>query len=153
MDGAWTGHPDQNEIAGRAVPYPNQIAKLPGCRIPSGPAANPKGGEAINTCRNADGAVRTVIRYRNGVSTEKEPASRWVHGRPGLPIASIADDRTARAAPSESARDDGKTLEHHPHFGDPLFDEELAKMQLDAGRDRRPSGSDTARSTAASRRN
>ena len=24
MDGAWTGHPDQNEIAVRQFPYPNQ---------------------------------------------------------------------------------------------------------------------------------
>jgi malate synthase len=24
MDGAWTGHPDQNEVAVRQFPYPNQ---------------------------------------------------------------------------------------------------------------------------------
>jgi len=29
MDGAWTGHPDQNEIAVAQFPYPNQIAKRP----------------------------------------------------------------------------------------------------------------------------
>ena len=31
MDGAWTGHPDQNEIAVSQFPYPNQLhARKPG---------------------------------------------------------------------------------------------------------------------------
>ena len=30
MDGAWTGHPDQNEIAVAAFPEPNQLDALPG---------------------------------------------------------------------------------------------------------------------------
>ncbi len=29
MDGAWTGHPDQNEIAVAQFPYPNQLDKRP----------------------------------------------------------------------------------------------------------------------------
>src|SRR6185503_3787391 len=29
MDGAWTGHPDQNEIALKQFPVPNQVSKRP----------------------------------------------------------------------------------------------------------------------------
>ena len=29
MDGAWTGHPDQNAIAVAQFPYPNQLDKRP----------------------------------------------------------------------------------------------------------------------------
>ena len=29
MDGAWTGHPDQNEIAVSQFPHPNQIQARP----------------------------------------------------------------------------------------------------------------------------
>src|SRR5260370_34681184 len=29
MDGAWTGHPDQNEIAVNQFPFPNQLARRP----------------------------------------------------------------------------------------------------------------------------
>ena len=30
MDGAWTGHPDQNEIAVKQFPVPNQLNARPG---------------------------------------------------------------------------------------------------------------------------
>jgi malate synthase A len=39
MDGAWTGHPDQNEIAVNQFPYPNQVnAHLPLHDCPANPA-------------------------------------------------------------------------------------------------------------------
>ena len=71
MDGAWTGHPDQNEIAVAQFPFPNQIAKRP--NLPSihpdlRPA--PKGVGEI-TLAGTRAAVRTVIRYRNGVLNGK----------------------------------------------------------------------------------
>jgi malate synthase len=71
MDGAWTGHPDQNEIAVRQFPYPNQqfarrssVERYPDLRpVPSG-----IGRITLDGTRTA---VRTVIRYRNGVLNGK----------------------------------------------------------------------------------
>ena len=67
MDGAWTGHPDQNEIAVRQFPYPNQqfagktsVERYPDLR------PTPAGVGRI-TLDGVRAAVRTVIRYRNGV--------------------------------------------------------------------------------------
>src|SRR5438477_3618172 len=67
MDGAWTGHPDQNAIAVAQFPYPNQLLsrpKNPG-RYPNlRPAPAGIGARTVNGTR---AAVRTVIRYRHGV--------------------------------------------------------------------------------------
>src|SRR5262249_20354738 len=71
MDGAWTGHPDQNEIAVSQFPFPNQIhARRPDSeRYPDlRPAPKSVGSTTVQgTCA----AVRTVIRYRNGVLNGK----------------------------------------------------------------------------------
>ena len=71
MDGAWTGHPDQNEIAVAQFPYPNQIAKRP--KLPnSHPDLRPiPKGVGETTLAGTRAAVRTVIRYRNGVLNGK----------------------------------------------------------------------------------
>ena len=71
MDGAWTGHPDQNEIAVAQFPYPNQIAKRP--KLPnSHPDLRPiPKGVGATTLAGTRAAVRTVIRYRNGVLNGK----------------------------------------------------------------------------------
>jgi malate synthase len=67
MDGAWTGHPDQNAIAVAQFPIPNQLGKRPTIA----PAdldlrPSPKGVGKI-TLDGTRAAVRTVIRYRHGV--------------------------------------------------------------------------------------
>jgi malate synthase len=66
FDGAWTGHPDQNEIAVAQFPKPNQGMKRK-------PAANetpdlrpPLGNAGTKTVQGTRAAVRTVIRYRCG---------------------------------------------------------------------------------------
>ena len=67
MDGAWTGHPDQNEIAVRQFPFPNQgfarknsVERYPDLRpVPA--------GVGKMTLDGTRAAVRTVMRYRNGV--------------------------------------------------------------------------------------
>ncbi len=67
MDGAWTGHPDQNAIAVAAFPFPNQIERRPvldGDRPDLRPAP---AGVGTTTLEGTRAAVRTVIRYRNGV--------------------------------------------------------------------------------------
>src|SRR5689334_11464584 len=71
MDGAWTGHPDQNAIAVAQFPVPNQLAsrpehpeRYPDLRpIPQGVGKITEDGTRA--------AVRTVIRYRNGVLNGK----------------------------------------------------------------------------------
>jgi malate synthase len=67
MDGAWTGHPDQNAIAVAQFPDPNQIRRRPPDleRYPDLRPV-PRGvGHCSETGTQA--AARTVIRYRNGV--------------------------------------------------------------------------------------
>jgi malate synthase len=71
MDGAWTGHPDQNEIAVQQFPFPNQLQ----ARKPAAPAhpdlrPTPKGVGKI-TESGTRAAIRTIIRYRNGVLNGK----------------------------------------------------------------------------------
>ena len=67
MDGAWTGHPDQNQIALDQFPLPNQLS----ARRPSAeryPDLRPQpSGIGQRTLAGTRAAVRTVIRYRNGV--------------------------------------------------------------------------------------
>lgn len=64
MDGAWTGHPDQNDIATHAFPCPNQLDKVHGevgapdlREPPKGPITDEGTIEAIRVC----------TQYRQGV--------------------------------------------------------------------------------------
>ena len=71
MDGAWTGHPDQNAIAVAQFPEPNQafarasdVERYPDLRpVPTGVGTHSLAGTRA--------AARTVIRYRNGVLNGK----------------------------------------------------------------------------------
>jgi malate synthase len=130
MDGAWTGHPDQNEIAVAQFPYPNQIAKRP--KLPSAhPDLRPipKGVGAI-TLAGTRAAVRIVIRYRNGVLNGK--GASLLDGY----MEDLATDRIYRLMIAQRVRhkvqvagDDGKPIEHNSALVTRLFDEELAKIQ------------------------
>jgi malate synthase len=67
MDGAWTGHPDQNEIAVSQFPAPNQLAARPK-NADTHPDLRPiPSGVGKRTLAGTKAAIRTVIRYRNGV--------------------------------------------------------------------------------------
>ena len=132
MDGAWTGHPDQNEIAVAQFPYPNQISKRPKLAN-SHPDLRPvpKGVGKI-TLAGTRAAVRTVIRYRNGVLNGK--GASLLDGY----MEDLATDRIYRLMIAQRVRhkvkvpgDDGKTVEHLPGLVTRLFDEELAKIQRD----------------------
>jgi malate synthase len=66
MDGAWTGHPDQNAIAVGQFPAPNQLARLHGGN--RHPDLRPKpAGVGRHSVGGTHAAMRTTIRYRNGV--------------------------------------------------------------------------------------
>jgi malate synthase len=71
MDGAWTGHPDQNAIAVAQFPVPNQISARP-TGVERYPDLRPAPeGVGRRTTEGTQAAVRTVIRYRNGVLNGK----------------------------------------------------------------------------------
>lgn len=71
MDGAWTGHPDQNAIAVAQFPAPNQVDRRPP-GIERRPDLRPRpDGVGRRSLDGTRAAVRTVIRYRNGVLNGK----------------------------------------------------------------------------------
>jgi len=132
MDGAWTGHPDQNEIAVAQFPNPNQGGKRP--TLPSThPDLRPvPEGVGKITLAGTRAAVRTVIRYRNGVLNGK--GASLLDGF----MEDLATDRIYRLMIAQRVRhkikvagDDGNAVEHTPQLVTRLFDEELAKIQRD----------------------
>jgi len=132
MDGAWTGHPDQNEIAVAQFPFPNQISKRPDLQsMHPDLRPIPKGVGKI-TLAGTRAAVRTVIRYRNGVLNGK--GASLLDGY----MEDLATDRIYRLMITQRVKhkvevqgDDGKPLTHTPKLVSQLFDEELAKIQRD----------------------
>src|SRR5258706_13246413 len=115
MDGAWPGHPDQNEIAVAQFPYPNQIAKRPKlASLHPDLRPIPKGVGGI-TLAGTRAAVRTVIRYRNGVLNGK--GASLLDGY----MEDLATDRIYRLMIAQRVRHkvsvaavDGKSVQHSP---------------------------------------
>ena len=132
MDGAWTGHPDQNEIAVGQFPCPNQISKRPKFAN-SHPDLRPvpKGVGQISLA-GTRAAVRTVIRYRNGVLNGK--GASLLDGY----MEDLATDRIYRLMIAQRVRhrvqvagDNGQQVKHTAELVTRIFDEELAKIQKD----------------------
>ncbi len=130
MDGAWTGHPDQNEIAVAQFPFPNQIAKRP--KLPSThPDLRPvPKGVGATTLAGTRAAVRTVIRYRNGVLNGK--GASLLDGY----MEDLATDRIYRLMIAQRVKhkvtvpsDDGKPVAHSLDLMTRVFDEELARIK------------------------
>ncbi len=134
MDGAWTGHPDQNSIAVAQFPEPNQLLtrheqneRYPDLRpTPDGIGAH--------TLAGTRAAVRTVIRYRNGV----------LHGKGASLLDGYMEDlatdriyrlmiaqRMLHRASVTISDEEGHSVPHTPELVTRLFDEELARI-LDA---------------------
>ena len=137
MDGAWTGHPDQNAIAVRQFPAPNQgmarpagVARYPDLRpVPAG-----LGKTSLAGTRDA---VRTTIRYRFGVLQGK--GASLLDGY----MEDLATDRIyrlmiaqrtahSRATPvqddSGATGSTGTPVEHTPALITRLYDEELTRI-------------------------
>lgn len=141
MDGAWTGHPDQNEIAVAQFPFPNQIhlrrpdaERQPNLR----PAPLTVGRIGLDGTR---AAVRTVIRYRNGV----------LHGKGASLLdgymEDLATDRIYRLMIAQRMRhrdevnvldQSGSPIKHTPEFISALFDEELHRIIRELPHDTEP---------------
>jgi malate synthase len=135
MDGAWTGHPDQNQIAIDQFPFPNQLQarrpheeRYPNLR----PVPHGIGQKTVVGTR---AAVRTIIRYRNGVVNGK--GASLLDGY----MEDLATDRIYRLMiaqrmqhPGQIFDETGNVVEHSPTFIRKLFDEELEKLLVDSGR-------------------
>jgi len=132
MDGAWTGHPDQNQIAIEQFPHPNQLSR----RTPDAerypnlrPALNGVGQKTVEGTR---AAVRTVIRYRNGVLNGRGASLLDAY------MEDLATDRIYRLMIAQRMRHggvvgrSGEPVPHTAQFVDRLFQEELEKLLSDA---------------------
>ncbi len=118
FDGAWTGHPDQNDIAVAQFPQPNQLtARKPGAnKTPDlRPSIAGIGSKSLEGTRTA---VKTVIRYRHG----------YLQGRGASLLdgymEDLATDRIYRLMISQRV----KHGMHTAAVVSALFDEELAKL-------------------------
>src|SRR6266403_224187 len=131
MDGAWTGHPDQNEIAVRQFPAPNQLQARP-ANASTHPDLRPlPTGVGKRTLAGTRAAVRTVIRYRNGVLNGK--GASLLDGY----MEDLATDRIYRLMISQRMKhsdkvavldEGGVPVLHTPELIRDLFDEELDRL-------------------------
>jgi malate synthase len=143
MDGAWTGHPDQNEIAVSQFPAPNQLSARPG-NGETHPDLRPvPTGVGKRTVAGTRAAIRTVIRYRNGVLNGR--GASLLDGY----MEDLATDRIYRLMLAQRMRhagtvpaqvaimdDRGEPVAHSREFIHKLFDEELQRLvEEPTGRD------------------
>lgn len=119
MDGAWTGHPDQNAIAVAQFPYPNQLEKRPAHVDPHADLRPLPKGVGATTLEGTRAAVRTVIRYRNGVLQGK--GASLLDGY----MEDLATDRIYRLMIAQRLRYPGP---YTPRSLSRLFDDELQRI-------------------------
>jgi malate synthase len=131
MDGAWTGHPDQNEIAVKQFPAPNQLQARP-ANHETHPDLRPvPANVGQHTVAGTRAAVRTVIRYRHGVLSGR--GASLLDGY----MEDLATDRIYRLMIAQRMRhrdatrvlnEQGEAVAHTPEFVTRLFDEELKRI-------------------------
>jgi len=139
MDGAWTGHPDQNEIAVSQFPAPNQLqarAANSGTHPDLRPVPAKVGKRTLAGTR---AAIRTVIRYRNGVLNGR--GASLLDGY----MEDLATDRIYRLMIAQRMQhsaqvaivdENAQPVAHSHEFIHQLFDEELERLlEQPAGRD------------------
>jgi malate synthase len=138
MDGAWTGHPDQNEIAVSQFPAPNQL----GAR-PKNPETHPDlrpapASVGKRTLAGTRAAIRTVIRYRNGVLNGR--GASLLDGY----MEDLATDRIYRLMIAQRVKhanvveildNDGRPVPHSPELITKLFDEELDRLLRESSKE------------------
>ncbi len=132
MDGAWTGHPDQNTIAVAQFPIPNQSYKRAE-NADRYPDLRPSiAGIGTRTVDGTRAAIRTVIRYRNGVLCGK--GASLLDGY----MEDLATDRIYRLMIAQRMKHsesvpilgvNGEKIIHTKELISQLFDEELAKIK------------------------
>lgn len=126
MDGAWTGHPDQNEIAVAQFPFPNQLDKRPENSEPTPDLRPAPIGVGTTSIDGTRAAVRTVIRYRHGVLSGR--GASLLDGY----MEDLATDRIYRLMIAQRMRYPGP---YTPASLGAMFDEELDRIvrELPAG--------------------
>jgi malate synthase len=131
MDGAWTGHPDQNGIAVAQFPWPNQLrARRPDAEPHPDLRPAPKGVGRL-TVAGTRAAARAVIRYR----------ANYLCGRGASLLdgymEDLATDRIYRLMIAQRmlhrdvvaiTDEAGRPVKHTPEFVSALFDEELERI-------------------------
>jgi malate synthase len=134
MDGAWTGHPDQNEIAVSQFPAPNQVQARPANASTHLDLRPIPTGVGKRTLAGTRAAVRTVIRYRNGVLNGK--GASLLDGY----MEDLATDRIYRLMIAQRVKhrdkvevvdESGAAVRHTAEFIHGLFDEELDRLLRD----------------------
>lgn len=123
MDGAWTGHPDQNQIAVDQFPEPNQLEVVHE-NLPREVDLRPpiEGGDV--TVEGTRQCVRVAIRYRNGVLNGK--GASLLDGY----MEDLATDRICRLMIAQRL----EHLEDHTReLVSRLFDEELERLLEEGG--------------------
>jgi malate synthase len=128
MDGAWTGHPDQNETAVSQFPAPNQLQARP-AKPNTRPDLRPlPTAVGKRTLAGTRAAIRAVIRYRNGVLNGK--GASLLDGY----MEDLATDRIHRliiaqrmmhANTAQILDEAGVPIRHTPELIQRLFDLEL----------------------------
>jgi malate synthase len=136
MDGAWTGHPDQNEIAVTQFPAPNQLNARPK-DANAHPDLRPlPTGVGKRTLAGTRAAIRTVIRYRNGVLNGR--GASLLDGY----MEDLATDRIYRLMIAQRMKhadavsvldENGQPVRHTPELIHELFDQELERLQQESG--------------------
>ena len=131
MDGAWTGHPDQNEIAVTQFPAPNQLHARPK-NADQHPDLRPLPSRVgKRTLAGTRAAIRTVIRYRNGVLNGR--GASLLDGY----MEDLATDRIYRLMIAQRMKhadtvdvldENGQTIRHTPELIHQLFDQEVARL-------------------------
>ena len=138
FDGAWTGHPDQNDIAVAQFPVPNQnYRRRPTVERYQDLRPSPRGvGQMSVTGTRA--AIRTVIRYRNGVLNGKGASL------PDGYMEDLATDRIYRVMIAQRMKhyskvpivdEKGDLTAHTPQFITQAFDEELERLLANPPKD------------------
>ena len=128
MDGAWTGHPDQNQLAIEQFPFPNQLhARKPHSeRYPN--LRPPLQDVGVKTIEGTRAAVKTIIRYRNGVLNGR--GASLLDGY----MEDLATDRIYRLMIAQRMRhggvasESGTDVPHTAELVHALFDQELDKL-------------------------
>ena len=131
MDGAWTGHPDQNEIAVTQFPAPNQLQARPENANPHPDLRPLPVGVGKRTLAGTRAAVRTVIRYRNGVLNGR--GASLLDGY----MEDLATDRIYRLMIAQRIKhantveifgDDARGVPHTAELIRQIFDQELDRL-------------------------
>jgi malate synthase len=152
MDGAWTGHPDQNDIAVAQFPAPSQLEKRPEKAVQHPDLRPLPTNVGKRTVAGTRAAIRTVIRYRHGVLNGK--GASLLDGY----MEDLATDRIYRLMIAQRMMhldvvkivdETGKEVRPTSEFITRLFDEELERLLNEGSNENDPAA--TARFREARR--